>query len=64
MQTLAIERDTLLRAVDAAILAPSMFNVQPWRFRLAGGGLEVWADRDRWLGVADPTGRAARLACG
>ncbi|HWB35359.1 MAG TPA: nitroreductase, partial [Rugosimonospora sp.] len=51
-------------AVQAAILAPSMHNYQPWRFRHADVGLEVSADPARQLTVADPRGWAARLACG
>jgi nitroreductase len=47
-----------------AVRAPSLHNSQPWRFRLHAGGLEILADHDRQLLVADPTGRAVRIACG
>lgn len=50
-------------AVAAAVRAPSMLNTQPWLFRVTGGGIEVYLDRSRQL-RADPTGWAARLACG
>jgi nitroreductase len=60
----AIDQAAFLAAVRAAILAPSMHNSQPWRFRLASGALEVHADPDRRLAVADPEGWAVRIACG
>jgi hypothetical protein len=50
--------------VRAAIRAPSQHNSQPWRFRLRAGGLEILADHGRQLPMADPTGRAVRIACG
>jgi hypothetical protein len=59
-----VERGQFLDAVRAAILAPSMLNAQPWRFRHRDGCVEVYEDRDRRLPVADPDGWAARVACG
>jgi hypothetical protein len=56
--------DAFAGLVADAIRAPSMHNTQPWRFRLAGPTIEVLLDRERLLPVADPTGRAARVACG
>lgn len=50
--------------VADAVRAPSMHNTQPWRFRLSGDAIDVLLDRDRLLPVADPAGRAARVACG
>ena len=53
------------RIIDAASAAPSIHNTQPWRFRLAGPDLiEVHADPDRMLWVADPHGRALLISCG
>lgn len=63
-QTQALDRALFVIAVEAAVRAPSMHNTQPWRFRLRGGALEVLADRSRQLPVADPHGRALRIACG
>lgn len=55
----------LLRAVAAdAVRAPSMHNSQPWRFRLRDGGIEIAVDPTRRLPATDPTGWAARIACG
>ncbi|HEU4424422.1 MAG TPA: nitroreductase family protein [Pilimelia sp.] len=51
-------------AVSAAIRAPSLLNSQPWRFRLHAGAIEVRTDPDRRLPASDPTGWAARIACG
>jgi hypothetical protein len=56
-------------AVGAAICAPSIWNTQPWLFRLggndAGGGrVDVLADRRRRLAVADPHGIGLRMSCG
>lgn len=47
-----------------AILAPSSHNTQPWRLRLAGGRLDLLADRGRALPVVDPEDRALVISCG
>jgi hypothetical protein len=47
-----------------AILAPSIHNTQPWRFRIHGDALEVYADRGRALPVADPGARTLIISCG
>jgi nitroreductase len=57
-------RAQLLSAISSAVLAPSVHNTQPWLFRLADGGVEVFADWRRQLTVSDPTGRALRMSCG
>ncbi|MCM2356929.1 MAG: nitroreductase family protein [Geobacteraceae bacterium] len=36
-----------------AILAPSILNTQPWQFAVSGDELQVFADHERWLKVAD-----------
>jgi hypothetical protein len=51
-------------AANAGIRAPSMHNSQPWRFRLRDGAIEILADPDRQLAVADRSGWATRIACG
>ncbi|MBI4196164.1 MAG: nitroreductase [Betaproteobacteria bacterium] len=50
--------------VRYAILAPSTHNSQPWRFRLAGDTLELFADRGRSLPVVDPDNRGLLISCG
>lgn len=56
--------DQFHAAVKLAARAPSLHNSQPWRFRSTGDAVEVSADVARQLPVADPTGRAVRIACG
>jgi nitroreductase len=50
--------------VRFAVLAPSGHNTQPWRFRVAGDALELWADRTRSLPVSDGDGRELIISCG
>jgi len=55
----------LLRvAVSCALLAPSMHNTQPWRFRLRPGAVDLFADRTRGLPVVDPEDRELTISCG
>jgi hypothetical protein len=51
-------------AVEAAVLAPSMHNSQPWRFRLGPDHVDVLVDAERRLPVSDATGWASRVGCG
>lgn len=53
--------DLLLRA---AVRAPSLHNSQPWSFAFGDHHVEVYADPDRHLVRADPTGRSLHLSCG
>ncbi|TWD81757.1 nitroreductase family protein [Kribbella amoyensis] len=55
------EVDVLLQA---AVLAPSMHNTQPWRFEVIGPVVDVRLDADRTLPVADPAGRLVRIGLG
>ncbi|MFC4537111.1 Acg family FMN-binding oxidoreductase [Sphaerisporangium dianthi] len=49
----------------AAGQAPSVLNTQPWRFRIVGEkSVELLADPDRRLRVADPRGRSMHVSCG
>jgi hypothetical protein len=56
--------DKLWFAVSYAVLAPSTHNTQPWRFRIHGMELDLFADRTRALPVVDPKGRELTLSCG
>jgi nitroreductase len=51
-------------AAAAALHAPSVFNTQPWRWRITGDSLELYADPGRQLTVVDPDGRLLLISCG
>ncbi|MBV2359263.1 nitroreductase family protein [Thalassococcus sp. CAU 1522] len=53
--------DTLL---DAARLAPSSHNTQPWLFQRRNGRIGLIADRTRALPVNDPDDRELTISCG
>ena len=53
--------------VAEAIWAPSVNNTQPWRFITgapAGQQIDLHADLERRLAVADPDGRELMISCG
>jgi nitroreductase len=54
----------LYKAATAAGHAPSIHNTQPWRWRLRGDTMDLFAERARMLDVTDPDGRLAILSCG
>jgi nitroreductase len=59
-----LDPDQVKSVIGAAVLAPSTHNTQPWRFRCAPAGLELHADPDRALPVADADRRELLLSCG
>ncbi|HVP69853.1 MAG TPA: hypothetical protein VMS45_00935, partial [Gemmatimonadaceae bacterium] len=44
--------------IGAAVLAPSHWNAQPWRFEVEGNSIRVVADFSRALPATDPDRRA------
>ncbi|MFG3682987.1 Acg family FMN-binding oxidoreductase [Micromonospora chalcea] len=63
-----VEQDPRVRVLEAAarqsLHAPSVFNTQPWRWRITGDTLELRAEPDRQLTHTDPDGRLLMLSCG
>lgn len=45
-------------------MAPSTHNTQPWRFRISGSTLDVFADRSRQLNIIDVARRQQIQSCG
>ncbi|SCF24790.1 Acg family FMN-binding oxidoreductase [Micromonospora mirobrigensis] len=62
------DQPPLVRVLEAAarqsLYAPSVFNTQPWRWRVTAGSLELHADPGRRLATTDPDGRLLTLSCG
>lgn len=53
-----------LKLVEAAVLAPSAHNSQPWRFALARATVRIFPDRSRRRPVADPEDRELFVSLG
>ena len=60
----AAPRDQLRFCLRYAVLAPSIHNTQPWRFRLGEEHVELWSDAGSGLSVVDPLGRELVISCG
>jgi nitroreductase len=60
----AVPQSVVAECVEAALLAPSSHNTQPWRFRAIGEYLDLVADRTRALPVNDPYDRELTISCG
>ncbi|PSL57306.1 nitroreductase [Saccharothrix carnea] len=63
-EVLGLAVDEVTDVLNAAALAPSVHNTQPWRFRLARDRIELHADPTRRLPATDPEDRELRLSCG
>jgi hypothetical protein len=62
--TVPPSRKVLVGCVRTATAAPSLHNSQPWRFRLEGAAVDVYADPARRLEVIDPAGREQLISVG
>lgn len=62
--TRAEARAALEAAARASLRAPSIFNTQPWKWRITNDVLELSSDPARRLGVTDAEGRLLLLSCG
>ena len=56
--------DKLRFLLRYAILAPSAHNTQPWLFRVGERDVELYADPNRSLSIADPDYRELYISCG
>jgi hypothetical protein len=54
----------LEEAARASLHAPSVFNTQPWTWRISDDTMELYADPARRLDTTDPEGRLLTLSCG
>ncbi|MEV5909055.1 hypothetical protein DMH25_01725 [Streptomyces sp. WAC 01325] len=66
MRPTPLDASTLEACISAAIAAPSIFNTQPWRYRLDPDTitLQVRAAPERGLRHVDPAGRALHMSVG
>mgnify|MGYP002713201659 CR=1 FL=1 len=56
--------EKLAFCVRYAVLAPSVYNTQPWHFSIDGNTLYLFADRRHALPVIDPDDRQQNMTCG
>lgn len=56
--------DKLKFLLNYAVLAPSIYNTQPWVFKVTGSEVAMYIDRARSLPVGDPVGRSLVMSCG
>lgn len=58
------QEERWLFLMNYALLAPSEYNTQPWRFRVKGDTVELSMDTSRRLPVVDPDDREMLISCG
>jgi len=56
--------EKLIFLLKYAILAPSSHNTQPWKFSVNKDEISIFADKTRWLKVADPDQRELYVSVG
>ena len=57
-------RTILEAAARASLRAPSVFNTQPWTWRISGAAMTLEVDPERRLPATDPEGRLLLISCG
>ncbi len=57
------DQEKLIFCLRYAILAPSVYNSQPWQFEVKGNECLIMADRRVALSVIDPDDRSLVIAC-
>src|SRR5690348_5364822 len=58
------DRATLERVLDTASRAPSLKNLQPWRWHVDGAGVHLYADWRRRTGDGASDRRDVLIGCG
>jgi nitroreductase len=56
--------DVARALVGAAVLAPSLWNTQPWRFEAEGNRVRIVSDVQRWMQSLDPEQKNLHLSLG
>lgn len=64
MSQTMVETEVLKAAVQLACRAPSVHNVQPWRWVAEDGALQLFLDRRRSVPGTDHSGREVIISCG
>lgn len=54
----------VIASLEAALQAPSVHNIQPWKAVVREGSISLTLDEQNQLGPGDPTGRQAVLSLG
>lgn len=60
----AVRSEQLKYLLNYAVLAPSVYNTQPWLFKVTGAEVAMYVDRARAMPVTDPLGRNLVISCG
>lgn len=64
MNTNFPDTETIQTVLRLAARAPSIYNSQPWRWRVSDEKLDLYVDPDLQLPSTDPDGRDLILSCG
>ena len=59
-----LSKNQLLRVVQSATLAPSIYNTQPWLFNLSESSIKIYPDPSRHLLRIDPAKRELHMSLG